>query len=85
MRGTKMPATMLNMDFILADQLTPDQLLEGDYIKVDGEIVYVESITDDATGDTYYVTVTDDFSESDVIEFNYNTKIELYVLIDSDE
>jgi hypothetical protein len=85
MRGTKMPATMLNMDFILADQLTPDQLLEGDYIKVNGEIVYVESITDDATGDTYYVTVTDDFSESDVIEFNYNTKIELYVLIDSDE
>jgi len=80
-----MPDTIKGMDFILADQLTPDQLLEGDYIKVDDEIVYVESITDDATGDTYYVTVTDDFSESDVIEFNYNTKIELYVLIDSDE
>jgi len=80
-----MPDTIKGMDFILADQLTPDQLLEGDYIKVDGEIVYVESITDDATGDTYYVTVTNDFSESDIIEFNYNTKIELYALIDSDE
>lgn len=80
-----MSDTILNMDFILADQLTPDQLLEGDYIKVDGEIVYVESITDDSTGDTYYVTVTDDFSESNIIEFNYNTKIELYALIDSDE
>ncbi len=80
-----MADTIKSMDFILADQLTPDQLLEGDYIKVNGEIVYVESITDDATGDTYYVTVTNDFSESDIIEFNYNTKIELYALTDSEE
>lgn len=80
-----MAATMKTMNFILADQLTPDQLLEGDYIKVNDEIVYVESIADDATGDNYYVTITNDFSESEVIEFNFETKIELYVLSDLDD
>lgn len=80
-----MSATMKTMNFILADLLTPDQLLEGDYIKVNEEIVYVESIADDATGDNYYVTITNDFSESEVVEFNFETKIELYVLTDSDD
>jgi len=73
------------MDFILADQLTPSQLLEGDYILVNDEIVYVESVTDDATGDNYYVTITNDFSESEVIEFHFETKINLYVLSNNDD
>ena len=73
------------MDFILADQLTPSQLLEGDYILVNDEIVYVESVTDDATGDNYYVTITNDFSESEVVEFHFETKINLYVLNNNDD
>ena len=73
------------MDFILADQLTPNQLLEGDYILVNDEIVYVESVIDDATGDNYYVTITNDFSESEVIEFHFETKINLYVLSNNDD
>ena len=80
-----MTATMLDMEFIIADQLTPDQLLEGDYIGVNGEVVYVEAIEDDATGDTYYVTITNDFSESEVIEYNYQDKITLYALTDLEE
>jgi hypothetical protein len=84
-RGNKMTATMLDMEFIIADQLTPAQLMEGDYISVNGEIVYVESVTDDATGDTYYVTVTNDFSEDEVIEYNYQDKVTLYALIDLEE
>ena len=80
-----MTATMLDMEFIIADQLTPAQLMEGDYISVNGEIVYVESVTDDATGDTYYVTVTNDFSEDEVIEYNYQDKVTLYALIDLEE
>ena len=76
---------MLDMEFIIADQLTPAQLMEGDYISVNGEIVYVESVTDDATGDTYYVTVTNDFSEDEVIEYNYQDKVTLYALIDLEE
>ena len=80
-----MSATINSMRFILADQLNVSQLLEGDYIKVNDEIVYIENVVDDATGDNYYVTITNDFSESEVIEFNFETKIELYVLTDSDE
>ena len=80
-----MTATMLDMEFIIADQLTPAQLMEGDYISVNDEIVYVESVTDDATGDTYYVTVTNDFSEDEVIEYNYQDKITLYALTDLED
>jgi hypothetical protein len=80
-----MTATMLDMEFIVADQLTPAQLMEGDYISVNNEIVYVESVTDDATGDTYYVTVTNDFSEDEVIEYNYQDKITLYALTDLED
>ena len=76
---------MLDMEFIVADQLTPAQLMEGDYISVNNEIVYVESVTDDATGDTYYVTVTNDFSEDEVIEYNYQDKITLYALTDLED
>ena len=73
------------MDFVLADLLTPDQLLEGDYIKVNDEIVYVENISDDANGDIYFISITNDFSETEIIEIAYNVKVELYVMQDSEE
>ena len=39
-----MPATIKTMELIYADLLTPDQLMEEDLIKVDGEIVTVIGI-----------------------------------------
>ena len=75
----KMPATIKTMELIYADLLTPDQLMEEDLIKVDGEIVTVVGIESDSTGDIYYVAYEDDFGDKDVIEFNYNDKVELYV------
>jgi hypothetical protein len=74
-----MPATIKTMELIYADLLTPDQLMEEDLIKVDGEIVTVVDIESNSTGDIYYVGYEDDFGDKDVVEFNYDQKVELYV------
>jgi hypothetical protein len=81
----KMTATMKTMELIYADLLTPDQLMEEDLIKVDGDIVTVVGIESDSTGDIYYVGYEDDFGDKDVIEFNYNDKVELYVFRENSE
>ena len=80
-----MTATMKTMELIYADLLTPDQLMEEDLIKVDGDIVTVVGIESDSTGDIYYVGYEDDFGDKDVIEFNYNDKVELYVFRENSE
>jgi hypothetical protein len=81
----KMTATIKTMELIYADLLTPDQLMEEDLIKVDGDIVTVVGIESDSTGDIYYVGYEDDFGDKDVIEFNYNDKVELYVFRENSE
>jgi len=80
-----MTATIKTMELIYADLLTPDQLMEEDLIKVDGDIVTVVGIESDSTGDIYYVAYEDDFGDKDVIEFNYNDKVELYVFRENSE
>ena len=80
-----MTATIKTMELIYADLLTPDQLMEEDLIKVDGDIVKVIGMESDATGDIYYVAYEDDFGDKDVIEFNYNDKVELYVFRENSE
>jgi len=74
-----MSATIKTMQLIYADLLTPDQLMEEDLIKVDGEIVTVIGIESNPSGDIYYVGYEDDFGDKDVVEFNYDQKVELYV------
>ena len=39
-----MTATIMNMKFVYADLLTPSQLMEGDLINIDDEIVEVISV-----------------------------------------
>jgi hypothetical protein len=51
MRRSKMPATINAMELIHADNLTPDQLMIGDLIKVNDDIVEVVFIESDSTGD----------------------------------
>ena len=71
---------MIDMEFIYADLLSPSQLLEGDFIKLDDEIVQIDTISDDSTGDVYFVKFTNDFGEHDIAELNYDDKIELFVI-----
>ena len=76
---------MMNMELLHADDLTPDQLMLGDLIKVGPDIVEVIFIESDSTGDNYSVQTENEFGEKEVVEFSYTDSIPLYVFTDDDE
>ena len=80
-----MTATMSNMKFVYADLLTPSQLMEGDLIKIDDDIVEVVSIEDDATGDNYVITHRNEYGEDSEYSCNYEEVFKLYVFIEEDD
>jgi hypothetical protein len=81
----KMSATMETMELINADNLTPDQLMLGDLIKVNNDIVEVIFIESDSTGDNYDVEIENEFGEKEVVQYSYTDLIPFYVFIDEDE
>ena len=80
-----MNATMSDMELIEADILTPDQLMIGDLIKVNNDILEVTFIERDSTGDNYDVQTKNEFDELEIIQFAYTDSIPLYVFIDYEE
>jgi hypothetical protein len=80
-----MTATMENMKFVYADLLTPNQLMEGDLINIDNDIVEVISVVDDATGDNYTITHRNDFGEEEETLCTFEDMFKLYVFIDEEE
>lgn len=80
-----MTATIKSMELVYADLLTPGQLMDGDLIKIDDELVEVISIEDDATGDNYTITYKNDYGDVDEYLCNYEEMFRLYVFIDNDE
>lgn len=80
-----MTATMENMKFVYADLLTPNQLMEGDLINIDNDIVEVISVVDDATGDNYTITHRNDFGEEEETFCTFEDMFKLYVFIDEEE
>ena len=76
---------MSEMELIEADTLTPDQLMIGDLIKVNGDILEVTFIESDSTGDNYDIQTKNEFDELEIIQFAYTDSIPLYVFIDYDE
>jgi hypothetical protein len=81
----KMSATMETMELVNADNLTPDQLMLGDLIKVNNDIVEVIFIESDSTGDNYDVEIENEFGEKEVVQYSYTDLIPFYVFIDEDE
>lgn len=79
-----MTATIETMKFVYADLLTPGQLMEGDLINIDNDIVEVISVVDDATGDNYIVTHKNDFGEEEETYCTFEDMFRLYVFIDED-
>jgi hypothetical protein len=77
-----MSATMIAMDLVHADNLTPDQLMVGDLIKIENDIVEVISIDTDRTGDNYEVETQNEFGEREIVEFGYTDLISFYVFIE---
>ena len=75
---------MNDMKLIKADNLTPDQLMIGDLIELDGDIVEVIFIESDSTGDNYDIQTENEFGELDITQHSYTDLIPLYVFIEED-
>jgi hypothetical protein len=80
-----MSDTMIAMDLIHADNLTPDQLMIGDLIKTGDDIVEILFIESDSTGDNYDIQTENEFGEKEIVQFAYTDLIPLYVFIEDDE
>ena len=80
-----MSDTMIAMDLIHADDLTPSQLMIGDLIKIGEDIVEVIFLESDSTGDNYSVETQNEFGEREVTQYSYTDTIPFYVFIEEDE
>jgi hypothetical protein len=80
-----MNVTITNMELKFADNLTPDQLMVEDLIMVEDEIVEVLGIASDETGDLYAVAYKTDFGDKDIVQFQHDEFVSLYVYVDADE
>ena len=76
---------MKTMELIHADNLEPNQLMLGDLIKVNDDIVEVIFIESDSTGDNYDIQTQNEFGEKEVVQYSYTDLIPLYVFIDESE
>jgi hypothetical protein len=77
-----MTATMIDMELIKVDSLTPDSLEIGDLIDYNNEIVEVLFIESDSTGDNYDVQIVNDFGEKEIVQFAFDNEIDWYVPIE---
>jgi hypothetical protein len=80
-----MSDTMETMELIHADNLTPDQLMLGDLIKIGDDIVEVIFIESDSTGDNYDIQTKNEFDELDITQHSFDKLIPLYVFIEEEE
>jgi hypothetical protein len=74
-----MTVTMNSMELLHADNLTPDQIMLGDLIKIGEDIVEVVFIESDSTGDNYDIQTENEFGEKEVTQYAYTDLIPLYV------
>jgi hypothetical protein len=79
-----MTATINSMELVYADLLTPSQLMEDDLVEIEGIIVDVISIDDDATGDNYIITYRNEYGEEDIFECSYEHVFKLYVFVEEE-
>jgi hypothetical protein len=79
-----MSDTMETMELIHADNLEPNQIMLGDLIKIDNDIVEVIFIESDSTGDNYDIQTQNEFGEKEVTQYAYTDLISLYVFIEQE-
>ena len=80
-----MAATIMNMELVWADKLTPGSLMVDDLIMVDDELIEIININSDSTGDNYFIDCVDVYGEPNTITIAHDSYVNLYVYVDSDE
>ena len=75
-----MSATMMNMELRFADHLLPNQLAEGDLVKLNDEYLTIKTIME--SNDGYHLVLLDDFDDEFEAFVLDNEKIEWYVFVE---
>ena len=75
---------MKTMELIHADNLEPNQLMLGDLIRIDNDIVEVIFIECDSTGDNYDIQTENEFGEKEITQYSYTDLIQLYVFVEQE-
>ena len=75
-----MSATMMNMELRFADHLLPNQLAEGDLVKLNNEYLTIKTIME--SNDGYHLVLLDDFDDEVEAFVLDNEKIEWYVFVE---
>lgn len=70
------------MELVKADSLTVDALEIGDLIGYNDDIVEVTDIECDSTGDNYDVELTNDFGETEIVQYAFDEEVDWYVYLD---
>ena len=76
-----MTDTLSTMDYVHVDNLTPTQLEIDDLIEIGDEVVKIKNISDDSTGDNYFITIENEFGEDDVVELKFDSLVKLYMFL----
>ncbi len=75
-----MSDTMISMELVFADYLLPNQLAEGDLIKIDEQYLTVKEISETKEG--FNLVLADDFDDEEEYFVLDDTKIEWYVFVE---
>jgi hypothetical protein len=73
-----MTDTMLNMEYAYVDNLSADQLLEGDLIEIANEVVEIVQLS--SIDNKIVITYLDEFGEKEIEEFSDETIFKLFVM-----
>ena len=75
-----MSDTMISMELRFADYLLPNQLAEGDLIKIEDQYLTIKEISETKEG--YSLVLLDDFDDEVETFVLDDTKIEWYVFVE---
>jgi hypothetical protein len=75
-----MSDTMIDMDLVFADYLLPNQLAEGDLVKIEEQFITIKTIMESKDG--YHLVCVDDFDDEVEHFVLDNDKIEWYVFVE---
>jgi hypothetical protein len=75
-----MSDTMMSMELRFADYLLPNQLAEGDLIKLEDQYLTVKEISETKEG--FNLVLADDFDDEEEYFVLDDTKIEWYVFVE---
>jgi len=73
---------MTDMELVKADALKVDALQIGDLISYNDDIVEVTFIESDSTGDNYDIELTNDFGETEIVQFAFDEEVDWYVYLE---